>query len=152
MIYAKVTIDDTQVRKALDALTSEQTRRDMAERVADENVLPALRQYPPPSGKPMQWASEKQRRYVMAAIRSGAIQVPYQRTGNYGNSFQKQTIPDGMSVVSQLAYAPYVRGPGQAAYHRDTWQTLDDLATSLEDAAAITATAVLLDAVGDAIV
>lgn len=152
MIDAKVTIDATQVQKALQALQDEATRQRMAEAVADDNVLPALRQYPPQSGKPMQWASEKQRRYVMAAIRAGAIQVPYQRTGNYAASFQKQPIPDGMSVVSQLAYAPYVRGPGQAAYHRGNWDTLEDLAQSLEDQAAITATAILLDAVGDAVV
>lgn len=150
MIDTTITIDTTQALKALDAIDAPATRQKMASAVADENVLPALRQYPPQSGKKMTFVSEKQRRYVMAAIRSGAIQVPYHRTNRYGTSFQKQVIPDGIAAVSQLSYAPFVRGPSQSPYHRDTWDDLEALASSLEDAAAITATAALLDEVGNA--
>lgn len=150
MIDAKITIDTAQALKALEAIDAQETRRRMAEAVADENVLPALAKYPPQSGKKMQWASEKQRRFVMAGIKDGSIHVPYQRTGRFGSSFQKQPISDGIAVASSLAYAPFVRGPDQAPYHRGNWDTLEDLAQSLEDAAAITATAALLDEVANA--
>ena len=152
MIDAKITVDDTQVRKALAALTSEDTRRDMALVVADEVVLPAIQKYPPQSGKPMQWANDRQRRAFFAKLRSGAITVPYQRTGNYGGSFQKQMIRDGVALVSHLPYAPYVRGEEQAAYHRGNWDTLEQIALAQEQSAADAALVVVLAAVGDATV
>ncbi len=143
----KVTIDVTQALKALEAIDSPATRTAVATTVADEVVLPALHKYPPKSGKKMQWASDKQRRFFFAQLRAGAIQVPYQRTGDYGRSFEKQGISDGVALVSGLAYAPYVRGPGQAAYHKGNWTSLEELATSLESLAALAATAAIVEEV-----
>lgn len=150
MVDFSVKIDISQAQAALDALDPRALTLKIANAVADEVVLPALHKYPPQSGKKMQWASEKQRRFVMAQIRAGAIQVPYRRSGDYGRSFQKQQMGDGVNLVSGLAYAPYVRGPGQAAYHRGTWDTLEDLATQLEGDAALAATAAIVEAIGDA--
>lgn len=154
MIDAKITIDATLAQKALQALTAEETKQKMAEAVADINVLPAIQNYPPQSGKKMEWASDKQRRGFFAKLRDGAIQVPYRRSGDYGGSFAKQPIPDGTMLVSHLPYAPYVRGmdPPQAAYHKGNWDTLEQIADKVEDQAAVTATAVLLEAVEDATV
>lgn len=112
--------------------------RKIANAIADDLVLPALVKAPSPSGKKMQFVSAKQRAYVIWAIKQGIINVPYRRTGDYGRSFEKQPNSTGMSLVSGLSYAPYVRGPGsgggdpQAAYHKGNWDTLDTLAEQLE--------------------
>lgn len=145
MIDIKVTIDTRAVLDMLEKADGKALREKMANAVADDVVLPALHKYPTPSRKKMQWASDKARRFFFAQLRAGAIQVPYRRTGEYGRSFQKQTIPDGVALVSHLAYAPYVRGPGQAAYHKGTWDDLETLALSLEADAALAATAVIVE-------
>ena len=153
MIDAKVTIDASAAQRLLDTLEN-LPKQDIAESVADVNVMPLIQQYPPQSGKKMQWKSEKQRRFVMAAINRGEIEVPYRRTGDYGGSFQKQPIGDGVALASQLPYAPYVRGPvpDQAAYHKGNWDTLDQIAEKVEGdpATETTVTAAILKAVGDA--
>src|SRR5512147_2411734 len=131
MIDAKITIDVSQALAVLDKIEDTTLYEKMANAVADEDVLPALQKYPTASRKKMEGVSAKQRAYVMAAIRDGRITVPYQRSGDYGRSFQKQAIGGGLALVSELPYAEYVRGPGQAAYHKGTWDTLDNLATAL---------------------
>lgn len=148
MIDLSLTIDVRQALAALQALDIGALTPKIANAVADEDVIPALHKYPSQSGKKMQWASDKQRRFVMAAIRRGDIQVPYRRTGDYGNSFMKQPTSDGVALVSNLSYAPFVRGPGQAEYHRGTWDTLEELADGLEADAALTATGVIVDEIG----
>lgn len=151
MIDAKVQVDASAARRML-AVVENPPKEDMAAAVADANVLPAIQNYPPQSGKKMQWASDKQRRYVIGAIRRGEIQVPYRRSGDYGGSFQKIPIPDGVSLASQLPSAPYVRGmdPPQAAYHRGNWEPLNQIATNVENDASVTATGVLLQALDQA--
>lgn len=148
MIGLDVKIDVADALRILDKIDDPALVRKIAEAVADEDVKPALAKYPPRSGKKMQWASDAQRRGFFARLRAGAITVPYQRTGDYGRSFQKQPISNGIALVSGLAYAPYVRGPGQAAYHKGNWTTLDELAQSLEADAALTATGVIVDEIG----
>lgn len=82
--------------------------------------------YPPASRKPMVWASERQRRYVMAMIRRGRIQVPYRRTGTLGRRWTTEVVTEGADVVGKVGnntvYGPYVMGrEQQAAYHSGTW-------------------------------
>lgn len=150
MLDTKITIDASAALAVLQAIQDPAMRERMAERVADEVVLPALAKYPEQSHKKMEWKSAKQRAYVMAAIRSGDIQVPYVRTGDYGASFQKQPFADGLALVSNLSYAPFVRGPGQAEYHKGNWTTLEDLADQLELDAALAALAEIVETIGDA--
>jgi len=150
MIDMSITIDATPALTVLHAITDDALYEKMANAVADEDVLPALMKYPSPSGAPMRFKSAKQRAYVIAAIRSGAIQVPYQRTGRTGSSYAKQSIAGGVAVVSNLASAEYTRGPGQAEYHRGNWTTHEELAIELEADAALTALGVIVDAIGDA--
>lgn len=150
MIDAKVTVDASQALAVLQAIQDDAMRQRAAERVADEVVLPALAKYPEQSHKKMQWVSEKQRRFVMAAIQSGDIQVPYVRSGDYGASFQKQPFSGGLALVSSLSYAPFVRGPGQAEYHKGNWTTLEDLAEELTEDAALAALAEVVETIGDA--
>lgn len=146
MINGSIKIDYKQALDLLDKAESPALKQKMAERVADDVVLPALRKsnYPNASGKKMQWASEKARRYFFAAILpSGGF--PYQRSGRTGDSYMKQAIPDGVTVKSGLASAAYTRGPGQAAYHRGNWETYEELAQRLEPAAEVAATAVIVE-------
>lgn len=149
MIDLHITVDATDALRALERLDEDKLRPKIANAVADEDVLPALHKYPPPSRKPMPM-TPKQRRAFFAKLRSGAITVPYQRTGRYGRSFEKHPTAQGVDVSSQLAYAPYVRGPGQAAYHRGNWDDLEALAQSLEGDAALTATGVIVSEIGGA--
>jgi len=55
------------------------------------------------------WASERQRRYVMARIREGTISIPYRRTQNLRRGWER--IGDGRNqiVVNQVPYAGYVK-------------------------------------------
>lgn len=143
MFDIKITIDTKKALDILQKATSPALPGKIANAVADEDVLPALHKYPPQSGKPMPMTT-KQRRAFFAKLRSGAIQVPYRRTGAFGRSFQKEQTAKGVDLVSNLAYAPYVRGPGQAAYHKGNWDTLEVLTESLEGEAALTATGVIV--------
>lgn len=149
MIGLDVKIDAAAALKALEKIDDPALIKRIAEAVADEDVLPALKKYPPQSRKPMQM-TPKQRAWFFAQLRSGAISAPYQRTGRYGQSFQKQPMSNGVALVSGLSYAPYVRGPGQAAYHAGNWDTLEQLAQQLEADAALTATGVIVDEIGAA--
>jgi len=149
MIDYKLTIDATTALAMLAKLEDKAVYRTVAEAVADDVVLPALAQanYPAQSGKKMKFASDKARRYFFAALADGAIQVPYQRSGDTGSSYEKVDIPDGITVISAKASAAYTRGggPDQAEYHRGNWKTHEELALSLEGPAADTATAALLE-------
>jgi hypothetical protein len=150
MIDVSVKIDTSAVQKVLDAVADRRLARKMAEAVADEDVLPALRKYPPASGRKQQWVSERQRRFVMASIAQGSIQVPYHRSGRTGASYVKQGISDGITVISGLASAEYTRGPDQAAYFKGNWDTHEDIALALEADATLTATGVIVDTIDNA--
>ena len=69
------------------------------------------------------WASERQRRAVMAKIRSGEIRVPYRRTGAYGWNWRVRRSDGagnlGYTLYNPLDYAPHVGGDeeGGRQYH-----------------------------------
>ena len=104
-----------------------------AVRVVYEQIPPD----PPASGRSMLpfIKSEKQRRWLMWAINSGAITVPYPRTGDLRGSLKMEVRSLGGqwvgSVGSSSPVAPWVisdtrvgnAGP-QARYHHGTWWTL----------------------------
>ncbi len=151
MIGLKVKIDVAAALAALDAVEARRVEKAITNKVADEIILPRLAKYPSPSGKKMQFVSERQRRFVMASIRSGAITVPYHRSGALGRSWVKQPLNGGMAIISRLAYAPYVVGDGeQAAYHRGTWDTLTAISEEIDDDVSQAATASVVELIGDA--
>ena len=136
---------------ALSRVEARALEKAITNKVADEIILPKLAEYPPASGKKMVFVSERQRRFVMASIRSGAITVPYHRSGRLGRSWVKQPLNGGMAIISRLAYAPYVVGDGeQAAYHRGTWDVLSDMADSIDDDVSQAASAAVVDLIGSA--
>ena len=97
-----------------------------------------LATYPPPyAGEPpMEWVSEKQRRFVLWAIRTGKIKVPYHRTGAYGWNWRvkrDRSVAASEGVVYQLyntvKYSKFVGGgiteaEPQAPIHRTRWVAL----------------------------
>lgn len=148
MINASIKVDSQSAIDALKAADPDALRPKIANAIADEDVLPALQKYPTPSRKKMEWVSEKQRRFVIAAIKTGDIQVPYSRTGATGSSYVKVPTSDGVTVRSGLPSAAYTRGStdGPAApYHRGTWPSHEEVAENLEADAVLTATGVIVD-------
>ena len=138
-----VKFDTSDVIAKLNSLTDGDFARDVAQAVADEAVIPELAKEPfRATRKKMIFVSNKQRAFVMAAIRRGDIQVPYVRTGRIGISEKHQTT-NGIDVVVPAEYSDLVRTAGkQARYHEGTWPTDEDIAQKIEsDTAEVIATA-----------
>lgn len=150
VVDLSVKIDAADALKALDAISDPSVPRQIAEKVANDVVLPNLAKYPRASGKKQPFRSDKSRRFFFAALADGAMEVPYQRSGDTGASYEKQNITDGIALVSSLPSAEYTRGPGQAAYHKGNWPTHAEIAAQSEGDAALVATAVLVEIIGDA--
>lgn len=123
----------------------------IAARVAKEAVLPKLAQYPPASRKKQPFVSAQSRKYFFAALRSGAIAVPYRRSGALGRPDNWTQVQTGntLTLTSRQAYSDLVRGDKkQAAYFKGVWPTVSQVAAACETDAALVATAVLVEAIG----
>jgi hypothetical protein len=143
-----VTVNLSDLIDKLNGITGADLVRDIAQKVADEAVVPELAKEPfRATHKKMQFVSGKQRAFVMAGIRSGALQVPYVRTGKIGIS-EKHTTSNGIDVVVPAEYSDLVRTKGrQARYHEGTWDTTEDIAQKLEaDIVEVIGTAAVIDA------
>jgi len=86
---------------------------------------------PAPSGKSMLpfIKSEKQRRWLMWAITSGELTVPYPRTGEMRRSLKMEVKSLGGSFVGSLGSSSpaalyTIDAVNQARYHKGTWWTL----------------------------
>ena len=147
MFKAKIDISDLQ--KKLAQVTGPDLTRSIAQKVANEAVVPELAKEPfrAPPYKKMQFISNKQRAFVMAAIKRGDIQVPYRRTGKIGISEQIQTT-NGIDVIVPAEYSDYVRTKGkQAKYHDPLWPTDEQIAQKIEgDTAEVIGTAAVIEA------
>jgi hypothetical protein len=84
----------------------------------------------PPTPGSMRFVSEKQRRFVMAMIKQGRIQVPYVRasTKSFGSanlqaSYRINKTGADVQLVSDAPYANYVIGDQQAQIHQGRWKT-----------------------------
>jgi hypothetical protein len=84
----------------------------------------------PPSPGSMRFVSDKQRRFVMAMIKQGRIQVPYVRasTKSFGSanlqaSYRINKTGQDVQLVSDAPYANYVIGDQQAQIHQGRWKT-----------------------------
>ena len=143
-----VKIDTSDLVKKMNELTGGAFASDLVNAVADEAVIPELAKEPfRTPGKKMIFVSAKQRAFVIAAIRTGDIQVPYQRTGKIGET-QKHVTTSGVDVVVPAPYSDLVRTKGkQARYHEGTWPTTDEIAREIEsDEAELIGTAYVMDA------
>ncbi len=146
MFKARIDISDLEAK--LKQVTGPDLVRAIAEAVAKEAVEPELAKEPfrTQPYKKMQFVSAKQRAFVMAAIRSGDIQVPYRRTGAIGISEQHQTT-NGMDVTVPVEYSDLVRTKGKQARYLDYWPTTEDIAAKIEgDTAELIGTAAVIEA------
>lgn len=139
---------DTSDLRAKIAQLPDDLRADVAAAIADEAVVPELAKEPFRTTRPKaMFTSAKQRAFVIAAIRSGQIQVPYVRTGQIGIS-EKHPTADGMDVVVPAPYSDLVRTKGmQARVHVGVWDDTETIAQRIEsDIAEVIATAKVIEA------
>lgn len=113
----------------------------MVQKIADDGAAFA-KQYPgPPTGFKMQFKSAKQRRFFFSALRSGAIHVPYVRTGAEGRGWLVRLQPGGETFTAQLynniPYKKYVQGYAneQARIHRGRWSSQEQIEKATAEAA-----------------
>lgn len=94
-----------------------------------------LEQKPPrPAPGSMKFKSERQRRFVMAAIKRGEITIPYVRGTGGGTSGSEalnrsyiiDLYSDEAVLLSSAAYAKYVVGDQQAEIHQGRWNTVQN--------------------------
>lgn len=96
---------------------------------------------PPPGPGSMKFKSERQRRFVMANIKRGAITVPYVRgkgSSLHGSealnrSYRVDLDGDSAILQSGASYAPYVVGDQQADIHKGRWMTAVDAADTIHN-------------------
>lgn len=102
-----------------------------------EGARVRLVRYPAPFRGRYPWVSEKQRRYVIAAIRRGDIKVPYVRTGTYGRAWKVIKTGEGYALTGEAIsrrdgrdYTKYVGGDAygtrQARVHQGRWALMRD--------------------------
>lgn len=82
---------------------------------------------------PVQWDSDKQRRYVMAKLRSEG-NLPYRRTDGYINGWRMERMPEGVSLSNRHpagAIGGTLKGNSladisswQSRIHRGRWPAL----------------------------
>ena len=144
-----VKLDFSDVLRSIDQIGNADLARIIANAVADEAVIPEMAKEPFRTRpyKKMIFTSARQQAFVMAGIRSGAITVPYQRTGKIGMT-TKTADGNGVSVTDTAPYSDQVRTAGkQAAYHAGLWPTDDDIAAKIEgDTAELIGTAAVIQA------
>lgn len=144
----KLALNTSDLEQKLSQVTTDDLRRDIAQKVAAEAVKPELAKEPfRTTHKKMQFVSAKQRAFVISAIRRGDLDVPYRRTGAIGISEQHPTT-NGIDVVVPVEYSDLVRTKGkQARYHQGLWPTDEDIAQKIEgDTAELIGTAAVLEA------
>jgi hypothetical protein len=101
--------------------------------MANEVMAALKRDIPPPPPRgAMVFKSERQRRFVMAAIKRGDIRVPYMRassksTGSANLQASYRIANEGQSVIlyNDAPYVQYVVGNQQADIHKGRWKTAD---------------------------
>lgn len=129
-----ITVDEATLRHViagLEELEGEPLRRLIGQAIIADGILPEARNTPPQSGRRQAFVSAAQRRAFFAKLRSGAITVPYQRTGRLVAAWRPT---DPYTVVNEAPYADLVVSrERQAAYHRGNWPTDQDIAAKVQD-------------------
>lgn len=100
-----------------------------------KDVFEFARTYPPPPrGIKQPFVSDKQRRWFFSALRSGRIQVPYQRTGHQGFSWLYRLVPGETVFTAEVyntndRYHRYVQGRTheQSRMHRGRWSSTEEI-------------------------
>lgn len=126
----------------------ENTNQEMLQETRDEiapHALGELRTQPGPAKKPIEWASDKQRKFVMAKLRR-ENNLPYRRSGKLSRMWVVEVRGNTIVIENQSAISKYVYGSlaqnrqqalrFQQPFHKNTgWQPATDTASFWLDAA-----------------
>lgn len=128
-----IKIKITGLDEALAALNiSEGDMRAAAGKAAALSTIATAKPYPPQSHKAQPFRSLKSQHYFFAALRSGAITVPYRRTFQLQDAWRWEPTPDGADVVNDHPHADgVIGGPGRPRawpYHVGNWPTETQIA------------------------
>lgn len=98
--------------------------------------------YPPQRRRPIQFASDTQRRHFFYLMRTKQIEVPYRRgispgSERHGQSWTIKVERGGLKVVvgSDTSYGPLLQDPDeQTEYHKEGgWKDVGQVAKDAED-------------------
>lgn len=93
-------------------------------------VLTRLRQPGAPSTSPVNWDSEKQRRFVLAKL-SAEDNLPYRRTGHNPRAWELVPLPMGYRLENPQDAAVYIygnfEGARQSKIHESRWPIMQEL-------------------------
>jgi hypothetical protein len=140
MIRLKNTVDLTPLDNLIDAVSNaDSIMQGVGQAVYDQwanQMLAELRTEPGAAKKPIQWTSDKQRRYVMAKLRE-EDNLPYKRTHQLSEGWESSYVLEGNGIViivrnpapsAKFVYGSLAKNPAQALrfqqqFHRNTgWQ------------------------------
>lgn len=136
MIDFQATVDTEVVRQLTAALkdgpkkVQRYVRRELRTE-AERRIIKKLRTYPRKPHYPLRWASERQRKYVMAMLRR-QDNLPYQRTGGLRRGWDVEVKINPTTaflvIVNDSPAAQYVMGDRQQPFHKDTgWPFAGDI-------------------------
>lgn len=94
-----------------------------------EKVMRLMQKPGAPSTSPVNWDSERQRRFVLAKLRL-ANNLPYSRSNQYINGWSIQETPHGTLLKNPTPGSLYIsggaRGDRQSNIHKNRWTKLRD--------------------------
>lgn len=109
--------------------------KDAASNDVAKYLLNVVRGYPPQKSVTRKQAygvtffSDKQRRWFFAALKSGAINVPYKRTQAFSRGWKIIGQGEQTILVNESDYGGYLMGPGQQSRMQMMigWKTTDQI-------------------------
>jgi hypothetical protein len=98
----------------------------------------------PPVQGSMKFKSDKQRKYVMAAIARGDITVPYRRgsaksagSESLQNAYRVNKEGTTVTLTNAASYVNFVIGNNQADIHKGRWKTAEEAVREVIEAGII---------------
>jgi hypothetical protein len=136
MLTLTATVDHAALQRILDALgeiDGPELRRILQDAVANDSLLKRVINYPDNRRAPQPFKSAASRRFFFAALRSGQISVPYQRTYALQRGWRYDAA--GARVTNDTGYAAMVMGSKgeQSGYFAGKgWLSVDSIAQQSE--------------------
>lgn len=136
MLTIEVDVNITDAITKLDAINQGEWARKIGDELAEEQILPFFRDYPPQTHAPQPFRSDKSRRFFFAALRRGTITVPYRRSMGIAALWEVTTVNLYTTRIrSTRKNAKYVIGEldEQSPYHAGNWKSVTTVAQFVED-------------------
>lgn len=129
-----ITLRIDGLKQALEALNiPESEMKARAGKAAALAVIAVAKPYPDQSRKKQPFRSAKSRKYFFAALKSGAIQVPYRRTHALQDGWDWKPDGDGAEVFNSSEHAKWaIDKATRSKYHKGTWKDEEQIAKAAE--------------------